>query len=105
MAIYYQLQGESLQSLLDFALSIVGDEIYDVEYVVRSIIDHVLPKGLQHASEYEEALIVFKGELPENYYQDGTWNLLWEIENLQYPAFQVFILLDHLAYLPEFQLK
>ena len=41
-----------------------------------------------------------KWEIPQNYYDDGLWNLDWEEA-----PYQVFLLLSHLATIPEFQLK
>ena len=47
---------------------------------------------------YDRATVVFKGEIPQNYYDDGTWNLFWDTV----PA-QVGVLLDYISRIPEFQ--
>lgn len=70
------------------------------ELVCRAIVDYLLPNGLQKNSEYDEALVVFKADIPENYFSSGQWNLDWE-----YAPAQVVFLIVHLASLPEFQLK
>ena len=55
--------------------------------------------GLDTAEAYERATIVLKWEVPQNYYDNGWWNLDWETIPIQ-----VVFLLQHIARLPEFQL-
>ena len=75
-------------------------ETQDVEIICRDIIHYFLPKGLQFESDYESALISFKGEIPGNYFEDGTWDInYWAL------AFQMNGLLKFLNRIPEFQLK
>lgn len=71
----------------------------DVNLVVNSLVDYVLPNGLFTPEEYGIAISVFKGPIPENYYNDGSWNLNW-----QEVANQVEALFYYLASLPEYQL-
>lgn len=98
---YYQLDGNSVEHLRQFSLQLVeADKISDPEHITRTFIDYFLPKGLQFQQEYDEALVVFKAEVPENYFEDGTWSLNWE-----YAPLQVFLLLVHISNLPEYQLK
>ena len=82
------------------AKDLVNGRENDESYISRSIIDYFLPKGYQTEFEYEEALKVFKADLPENYFEDGTWNLDWE-----YAQAQIFFLISHIVNSPEFQLK
>ena len=50
--------------------------------------------------EMLDAVNVFKGDTPENYYEDGTWTLSFEsVPN------QVFNLMLFFINLPEYQLK
>ena len=47
-----------------------------------------------------DALSIFKGDIPENYFDDGTWDLSYE----SVPK-QVYDLILFFISLPEFQLK
>ena len=47
----------------------------EVELVCRDIIHHFMPWGLPHMQDYEAATQVFKYEIPENYFEDGSWNI------------------------------
>lgn len=76
------------------------DETQDVEIICRDIIRYFLPKGLQFEEDYEAALVGFKGSVPENYFQDGIWNV-----NYFTTASQLAGLLTYLGRLPEFQLR
>ena len=71
----------------------------DPAEVAQAIVDHFLPNGLDTAEAYERATIVLKWEVPQNYYDNGWWNLDWETIPIQ-----VVFLLQHIARLPEFQL-
>jgi hypothetical protein len=50
--------------------------------------------------EMTEAINVFIGEVPESYFEDGTWT----INDSSVPR-QVYDLMRYLVALPEFQLK
>ncbi|MCB0569451.1 MAG: DUF1800 domain-containing protein [Phaeodactylibacter sp.] len=71
----------------------------DPAEVAQAFIDHFLPNGMDTAEAYERATIVFKWEVPQNYYDNGWWNLDWETAPIQ-----VVFLLRHIVRLPEFQL-
>lgn len=100
MGYYYSVQGESLEHIRTWSFNLFSEFEADPTKVVNGVIDFFLPKGLQHPEEYDEALAVFKGEVPENYFTDGTWNLSWE-----YAPYQLFLLVIHISNLPEFQLR
>lgn len=100
MIYYYAAQGNSLEQLRTFAFSIVNPSESDPSIVSKAIVDYIFPKGLQKQVDYDEALKVFKAEIPENYYTSGQWNLYWE-----YAPGQIYFLLSYLASLPEFQLR
>ena len=72
----------------------------DVEGICRDLVAHWIPKGLQFASDFEDALVSFKGNVPANYFTDGTWS----IDYFSVP-FQVADLLRFLVRHPEFQLR
>ena len=68
--------------------------------VTKSIIDRFMPLELFSIEEYQTATDVFKFNVPQNYYDDGVWNLGWESA-----PYQIVLLLIHLAKIPEYQLK
>jgi len=85
----------------DLAMAIVDDpgEI-DVEIICRKIVDTYLPKSLLNEADYQNALDTFKSTVPENYFEDGTWNLQFATVPLQMRD-----LLIHIVGQPEYQLK
>ncbi len=83
----------------DIVIALTNDS-NDPYFITKTVIDHFIIKGLEDEAEYEKATIRFKSEIPENYYEDGSWNLHWETA----PG-QINILLNYLATLPEYQLK
>ncbi|WP_340066440.1 DUF1800 domain-containing protein [Ascidiimonas aurantiaca] len=82
-----------------FGVSLAGTSS-DPYYVARVIIDTLVPKGLLTEDDYKIAGDVFKSDVPDNYYDDGSWNLYWDSG-----PYQVFLLLQHISKEPEFQLK
>ncbi len=85
--------------LRDFAVE-ASNNSNDPYFVTKSIIDRFVPLALFTTADYQTATDVFKFNVPQNYYDDGIWNLQWE------PVpYQVVLLLIHLAKLPEYQLK
>lgn len=72
----------------------------DPYFITNTIVDFFLPTSLYTVSEYDTATDVFKGEIPQGYYDDGTWNLGWESA-----PYQVIMLIQHIFRMPEFQLK
>lgn len=87
------------EELRDFALE-TSSSSNDPAIITKSIIDRFVPKELHTTADYDIATDVFKAEIPQNYYDDGSWNLNWD----QAP-YQVVLLLLHLTKIPEFQLK
>ena len=78
----------------------VTSETKDVEIVCRDLIHYFLPNGFQFDADYAEALINFKGEIPGNYFEDGTWDInYWAL------PLQVNGLLKFINRIPEYQLK
>ncbi|MBC7885103.1 MAG: DUF1800 domain-containing protein [Saprospiraceae bacterium] len=100
MGYYYAKNGNTLEELRDLAKGLVNNNENNPDVICTAVIDHFLPNGLQNPADYADALVVFKAEIPENYFQTGQWNLDWE-----YAPAQVLYLINHLANLPEFQLK
>ncbi len=81
------------------AVSLV-DGSNDPAYITQTILDYILVYELPNPEEYEAAIDVFKLDIPQNYYDEGLWDLSWE----QVPK-QVFELLKFVIRIPEFQLK
>ena len=82
------------------AKDIVGGDSTDPYLVSELIVDHFLTNGLQTPEEYDRMAEAFKGEVPQNYYDNGEWNLDWPTV----PG-QVASLLYYLYRTPEYQLS
>lgn len=83
-----------------FVIDLMGGNSSDVELVARTIMDYFLARPLLDELEYQEGLKSFKGNIPSNYFENGTWSLQYgEI------ASQVRNLLRFIVRIPEFQLK
>lgn len=94
----YSIYQNNPQAFVNLATAL-SDNSNDPYYITQVIIDHLMPNGLDNPAEYERATVVFKSEVPENYYEDGSWNLGWDIA-----AGQVALLLNYLTQQPDFQL-
>lgn len=86
-------------SLVEIAKKLSNDST-DPALVAQSIADHFIPNGLSSPELYQGATETFKFEVPQNYFDEGLWNLDWETAPVQ-----VTLLLQYLSRLPEFQLK
>lgn len=82
-----------------FAKDISGNS-KNPEVITRAMINHFTSKELASPEDYEVATTILKGEVPENYYTEGIWNLDYE-----YAHWQLLDLFFHIARMPEFQLK
>lgn len=71
----------------------------DPVVITQAFIDHFLVRPLS-SSNLQAAIDRFKGDVPENYYDNGTWSL-------SYPGaeWQILNLLDFIMGLPEYQLS
>lgn len=83
----------------EFAINITTDN-NDPAIITRAIIDFLISRPLHTEADYDIATTVFRWEIPDNYYDDGLWNLGWESA-----PYQVLLLLFHIIRMPEFQLK
>lgn len=86
---------ESLRSL---AIQLAGTEINNPDLITRRLTEHFIGRPLSD-EHHETAVLYLKGDIPQNYFDDGTWNLNWNEA-----PFQVGNLLVFLSRLPEFQL-
>ncbi|UZO81934.1 DUF1800 domain-containing protein [Aquimarina sp. ERC-38] len=83
------------------ATNIVGTNNNDVKDVSRKLVDFFMPKALFDEDEYEEALEIFKDQVPDSYFVDGTWVL----SSSSSTPTQMYRLLNYIIKIPEFQLK
>ncbi|WGK65662.1 DUF1800 domain-containing protein [Croceiramulus getboli] len=82
-----------------FAKDLTGDS-NDPAFITRTIVDYFISKPLYTESDYEVATSIFRWEVPENYFDDGTWDLDWSSAD-----YQTLLLIFHIFKMPEFQLK
>ena len=82
----------------NFAIDISQNSI-DPDFITQKITDHMMPRGLWELESYDQAITVFKSEVPQNYFDQGLWSLHWE-----YAPAQVALLFQQLTRQPEFQL-
>ncbi len=73
----------------------------DPDLITRRIIDFFIPTELQTEQAYANGVQAFKWEVPENYFEDGSWNLDWDQEIV---GGQIAFLLRYISRLPEFQM-
>lgn len=97
--IFTTYQG-SPETLVSLAQALTADNANDPALVTQAIVDYLVPNGLSTPEAYDAATAVFKWEVPQNYYDNGEWNLFWDTA----PA-QVGLLMQHISRLPEFQLS
>ena len=86
-------------TFVDLARNLSNDS-NDPYYITVVVIDHFMSKKLFTVEDYEVATDIFKWDVPQNYYDEGLWNLNWSTAPIQ-----VFLLLRQIATIPEFQLK
>ena len=96
--IYSKFENEP-DLLRDFAIELTQDS-NDPRIIATAILNYFLPKGVQFENDIDNAVVYLKSEIPENYFQDGSWSLHWDTA----PA-QLTLLLFYIVNLPEFQLK
>ena len=84
---------------VDLARELSSDS-NDPFVITKAVVDFFNSKELFTEPDYQVATSVLKWDVPQNYYDDGIWNLDYETA-----PYQVYLLLNHLTKLPEFQLK
>ena len=83
-----------------FIKSLVGNDEKDPKVIVDKLKEYMFCKYDIKDEERIDAINIFKGDIPDNYFEDGTWTLNYEnVPN------QVFKLMSYFISLPEFQLK
>jgi len=87
------------EELRTMAINLSGDS-RDPAFITEVIVDRIMGKEFYTTEDYQIATDIFKGEIPQNYYDDLIWNLGWDTA----PG-QIATLLIHLTKAPELQLK
>lgn len=97
--ILYQYWDHDPDQFRQFAINLTSNS--NDPYIITTIlVDFFLSKSLYTLSEYDTAIDIFKSDVPQGYYDNGSWNLEWEGA-----SYQVLLLIKHIFRMPEFQLK
>lgn len=106
---FFQNNQEQFRTLAIDAVGPANINTSNPEIVVTALVDKFLPNGLLTTQDFDNAMSVFKIEdVPENYYgPDYTPGglSLWMLSVSAEVPIQVYLLMQHLARQPEFQLK
>ena len=94
---YWQKNKNQFKNLIH---SLAGKKETDLRVIVTKLKDFMFCPFDIKEEEMADAIGVFKGEVPDNYFEDGTWSL-----NDASVSRQVYDLMRFLIILPEFQLK
>ncbi|MCB0663319.1 MAG: DUF1800 domain-containing protein [Saprospiraceae bacterium] len=95
----YFADSESARTKLQaLAVDLANPVINDPVIITEAICNHFLSRTLE-GDLLATAVQYFKGDIPENYYDDGSWNLYWNEA-----PYQILNLLSFLSRLPEWQL-
>lgn len=93
----YDLSDAAKDKLIALAIDLTNNSNQPAE-IVQAVVAHYL--GLPLSAEHlQVAVLNLKGDIPENYFEDGSWNLYWD----EAPD-QLINLLSYLTRLPEYQL-
>ena len=83
-----------------FIISLVGNSEKDPRIIVDKLKEFMFCNYDIKVEERLDAINIFKGDVPDNYFEDGTWDL-----NDESVPKQVYDLILFFISLPEFQLK
>tara|TARA_B100001057_G_scaffold473458_1_gene537960 strand:- start:763 stop:1911 length:1149 start_codon:yes stop_codon:yes gene_type:complete len=83
-----------------FIRTLVGSDETDVIVIVTKLKDFMFCPYQIKEEEMTDAITIFMGDVPESYFEDGTWSL-----NSKSVRKQVYDLMRFFITLPEFQLK
>ena len=95
--LYWYLDDPGRAQMVQLALDLSNGS-NNPEIIVGLVANHFLGKDLSPAA-LQTAIQYFKGDVPENYFQDGSWSLYWDSA-----PWQMLTLINHLVRLPEFHL-
>ncbi|MBK6609340.1 MAG: DUF1800 domain-containing protein [Sphingobacteriales bacterium] len=63
-----------LINLVNIAKALTSNS-HDPKIITKAMVDFFTPNGLPHQAEYDAATAVFKGNIPDTYFENGTWTL------------------------------
>lgn len=75
---YFDYKLELIQLVKDLSGNFI--DLYEVMFF---IIDYFISGGLSNLEVYDWAIMVFKWEVLQNYFDVGEWNLDWDIVDEQ----------------------
>lgn len=84
--------------VIDFMKDATGNS-NDVTFVCKTLVDYFLIEGFYTVSDYDKMLIKFKGDIPQNYFDQGLWNLDWD--NVQW---QFYLMMEEFKMSPDINL-
>lgn len=87
------------EDLRAMAIGLSSPKINDPDHITRALTLHFIGRPLDE-NLHESAVLYLKGDIPQNYFDDQSWNLEWNEA-----PFQIGNLLVYLSKLPEFQLS
>ncbi|MBK9256779.1 MAG: DUF1800 domain-containing protein [Saprospiraceae bacterium] len=90
---------DNREGLRNLAFSLVGDLSNDPDLITKELTFHFLGRELDE-NLHDAAVLYFKGDIPQNYFDDEIWDLYWNEA-----PFQIANLIGYLSRLPEFQLS
>lgn len=95
---YLLTQNETLrENIRNLAITLTS-ESNQPDVIVTALVDFFIGQSLEPVHQLG-AIAYFKANIPENYFQDGSWNLYWDEA-----PYQIVNMLYYLVRLPEFQL-
>ena len=95
---YLLTQNEELKENLRTLAQTLTNDSNNPTVITAALIEFFTGQTLEPV-HLQAAVINFKANIPENYFEDGTWNLYWDEAPLQ-----IVNMLYYLVKLPEFQL-
>jgi len=95
---YLLTLNETLRENLRTLAITLTNESNKPDLIVAALVDFLTGQTLEPVHQLA-AVTNFKANIPENYFQDGSWNLYWDEA-----PYQIVNMLYYLVRLPEFQL-
>jgi uncharacterized protein (DUF1800 family) len=95
---YFLTLDDTLKENLRTLAQTLTNDSNDPTIITAALVDFFTGQTLEPV-HLQAATINFKANIPENYYEDGSWNLYWDEAPLQ-----IVNLLYYMVKLPEFQL-
>lgn len=96
---YSLTQNETLRENLRTLAQTLTNDSNDPAVITEALVDFFTGQTLEPI-HLEAAIINFKANIPENYFENGSWNLYWNEA-----PYQIVNMLYYLVKLPEFQLN